>query len=142
MSQESGPATASTQVAEANVLNVTGPVVIHYSRTSITGAPLFSYKDGELDVSFSGGEDIARKDTPWGEIVTVTLENVPDAFIRTLTLLVPKIRLRIGDPVSFDTLGIETIDRSGAHVLSPGPTGVLQTYQSHQLQGVAEFNFS
>jgi hypothetical protein len=142
MSQESGAATASTQVAEANVFNITGPVVIHYSRASITGAPLFSYKDGELDVSFSSGDDIARKDTPLGEIVTVTLENVPDAFIRTLTLLVPKTRLRIDDQVYFDALGIETIDRSGAHVLPPGPTEVLQTYRSHQLHGVAEFDFS
>lgn len=141
MSQESGAATASTQVEEANVFNVTGPIVIHYSRTSITGAPLFSYKDGELDLSFSGDDDIARKDTPQGEIVTVTLENVPDALIRIFTLLVPRIRMRIGDNVSFDTLGIETIDRSGAFVLPPGPTGVLQTYRSHQVQGVAEFRF-
>jgi hypothetical protein len=142
MSQESGAATASAQVEEGNVFNVTGPIVIHYSRTSITGAPLFSYKDGELDVSFSGGDDIIRSNTPLGEIVTVILDNVPDAFIRTFTLLVPKIRLRIDDQVSFDTLGIETIDRSGAHVLPPGPTGVLQTYRSHQLHGVAEFSFS
>lgn len=131
----------STQVEEANVFDVTGPIVIHYSRTSITGAPLFSYKDGELDLSFSGDDDIARKGTPLGEIVTVTLENVPDAFIRIFTLLVPRTRLHIGAHISFDTLGIETIDRSGAFVLPPGPTGVLQTYRSHQLQGVAEFRF-
>lgn len=142
MSQESAASTASTQLEEANVFTITGPIVIHYFSTSITGAPLFSYKDGELDLNFSGNDEITRKDTPQGEIVTVTLENVADAFIRTFTLLVPRIRLRIGDNVSFDTLGIETIDRSFAFVLSPGPTGVLQTYRSHQLQGVAEFVFS
>jgi hypothetical protein len=138
MSQEPETATTSTQVKEASLFNVTGPIVIRYSRTSITGEPEFSYQDGELDLNFSG-EDIAREDTPLGEIVTVTLENAVDAFIRTFTLLVPKIRLFVGDQTPFDTLGIETIDRSGAFVPPPGPTGVLQTYRAHQLQGIAEF---
>jgi hypothetical protein len=96
-----------------------------------------SYKDAELDLNFSGA-DITQTDSPMGELVTVTLEDVPDAFIRTFTLIVPKIRLRMGDEVLFDALGIETIDRSGARTLPPGPTGVLQTYRSHQLQGSAQ----
>lgn len=137
MSQEPGAATTSTQLQEANLFTVTGPIVIHYSRLSFTGEPRFSYKDGELDLSFSGA-DIDQKNTPLGEIVTVTLENVADAFVRTFTLLVPRIMLRMGENVSFDTLGIEVIDRSFAFVPPPGPTGVLQTYRSHQLQGVAE----
>jgi hypothetical protein len=137
MSQESTTAPTSTRLQEANLFNITGPIVINYSRTSFTGEPRFSYKDGERDLNFSG-TDISQKNTPLGEIVTVTLENVPDAFIRTFTLLVPRIMLRMGDDISFDTLGIEVIDRSGAFVPSPGPTGVLQTYRSHQLQGVAE----
>ena len=77
-------------------------------------------------------------DTPLGELVTVTLENVVDAVVRTFTLLVPKIRLSMGDQVDFDTLGIFTSDRSGAFVPPPGPTGVLQTYSLHQLRGVAQ----
>jgi hypothetical protein len=142
MSQQSEVSTVSTQVVEANTFNITGSIVISYSRTSVTGVPVFSYNDGELNLNFSGSDDIAQKDTPLGEIVTITLQNIPDAFIRTFTLLVPKTRLRIGDQPSFDTHGIETIDRSDAHVLPPGPIGVLQTYRSHQLQGVAEFNVS
>jgi hypothetical protein len=138
MSQEPESETTSPQVEEANLFTVTGPIVIRYSRSSITGEPQFSYQDGELDLSFSG-EDIAWEDTPLGEIVTVTLEDVPDAFVRTFTLLVPKTRLFVGDQAPFDTLGIETIDRSGAFVPPPGPTGVLQIYRSHQLQGAAEF---
>lgn len=112
MSQQSEVSTASTQVVEANTFNITGSIVISYSRTSVTGVPVFSYNDGELNLNFSGSDDIAQKDTPLGEIVTITLQNIPDAFIRTFTLLVPKTRLRIGDQPSFDTQGIETIDRS------------------------------
>jgi hypothetical protein len=136
MSQEPGAVTTSEQLGEANQFNVTGPIVISYSRTSFGGVPQFSYKDAELDLNFSG-DDITREDTPLGEIVTVTLENlVPvDGPLRTFTLLVPKVRLRRDDQVSFDTLGIETID-SSAGFAPPSPR-VLQAYRSHQLQGVA-----
>ncbi|HZA17216.1 MAG TPA: hypothetical protein VE844_17850 [Gammaproteobacteria bacterium] len=137
MSRELGAAASSKHVEEANLFNITGPIVIRYSRSSIAAMPQFSYKDAELDLSFSG-DDITRRDAPLGEIVTVTLEDVPDAFVRSFTLLVPKMRLSMGDNVSFDTLGIETIDRSGAFVPPPGPTGTLQIYRSHQLQGSAE----
>lgn len=136
MSQEPGAGTTSEQLGQANQFNVTGPIVISYSTTSFTGAPQFSYKDAELDLNFSG-DDITRKETPLGEIVTVTLENlVPvDGPLRTFTLLVPKIRLNRGDQIFFDTLGIETIDRSAGFAL-PSPAA-LQTYRSHQIQGVA-----
>lgn len=137
MSQEQIAVTTPNQLAEANLFNITGPIVISYSASSIAGVPTFSYKDAERDLQFSGDE-VARMDTPLGELVTVTLENVVDAVVRTFTLLVPKIRLSMGDQVDFDTLGIFTSDRSGAFVPPPGPTGVLQTYSLHQLRGVAQ----
>lgn len=137
MAQEPGAAVASTQLEDANLFTIRGPIVVLYGRSSFAGPPTFSYKDAELDLNF-GGADITQADSPMGELVTVTLEDVPDAFVRTFTLIVPKIRLCMGDQVSFDTLGIETIDRSGAFTLPPGPTGVLQISRSHQLQGTAE----
>jgi len=137
MSKEQISVTAPNQLAEANLFNITGPIVINYSATSIAGVPTFSYKDAERDLQFSGNE-VARMDTPVGELVTVTLENVGDAFVRTFTLLVPKIRLSMGDQVDFETLGILTTDRSNAFVPPPGPADVLQTYSLHQLRGVAQ----
>ncbi|MGH8904218.1 MAG: hypothetical protein ACRDYA_21670 [Egibacteraceae bacterium] len=138
MAQQPEAATASEQLEDANLFIITGPIMIHYSRTTLPGPPAFSYKDAELDLNFSGPA-ITQADSPMGELVTVILENVADGFIRTFTLIVPKIRLYIGDQVPFDTLGIETIDRSGAFTLPPGPTGVLKIYRSHQLQGTAQF---
>lgn len=128
---------AARELEEGNLFTIAGPIVISYSRSSIAGVPLFSYKDAERDLDLSD-TDIIRTDSPAGELVTVTLESVVDAFVRTFTLLVPTIRLRMGDQVDFDTLGIETTDRSGAFVPSPGPSGVLQTYQVHELRGVAQ----
>jgi hypothetical protein len=77
-----------------------------------------------------------------GEFVTVTLQNVPDAFVRTFTLIVPNIRLQMGDELPFDTVGIEVTDRSGAHVPPPGPSGVLTVIRIHQLSGVAQYVIS
>jgi hypothetical protein len=132
MAQEQIAVTAPNQL-EANLFNITGPIVINYSATSITGVPTFSYKDAERDLQFSGDE-VTRIDAPVGELVTVTLETVADAFVRTFTLLVPRIRLSMGYQVDFETLGILTTNLTG---LVP-PTGLLQTYSLHQLRGVAQ----
>jgi hypothetical protein len=127
----------ANQLVDANLFNITGPIRINYSSTSITGVPLVSYKDADLDLNFQDDE-ITRIQTPQGELVTVTLDNVVDAFTRTFTLVVPSIRLPRGQEVEFTTLGFETTDRSGAFVPAPGPSGVLQTYQVYQLRGTAQ----
>ena len=125
------------QLGDANLYDITGPIVVNYSRNSIAGVPLLSYSDAELSLNFSGTE-IAQVDTTVGEVVTVTLQDVVDAFVRTFTLVIPKIRLRMGEEVEFDAIGIETVDRSLAFVPAPGPNGVLQTYRVHDLHGVAQ----
>ena len=127
----------TTRLGEANLFDITGPIVVNYSRTSIAGVPLLSYQDGERTLNFSGTE-ITRVDVTVGELVTVTLDDVVDAFVRTFTILVPRVRLEMGQEVEFDAVGIETVDRSGAFVLPPGPEGVLQTYRVHDLHGAAQ----
>jgi hypothetical protein len=136
MEQQDATAIAS-QLFDANLFNITGPIRINYSSSSIRGVPLVSYKDADLDLNFQDNE-ITRIQTPQGELVTVTLDNVVDAFTRTFTLVVPSIRLPRGQEVEFTTLGFETTDRSGAFVPAPGPSGVLQTYQVYQLRGTAQ----
>ncbi len=127
----------ATRLGEANLFDITGPIVVSYSRSSITGVPLLSYSDGEVTLNFSGDE-ITRVDVAIGELVTVTLADVVDAFVRTFTILVPRVKLGMGEEVEFDAVGIETVDRSLAFVPSPGPEGVLQTYRVHDLHGVAQ----
>ena len=129
--------TAIAQLADANLFDVDAPIGVHYSRSSITGVPLLSYRDTAHDLNFSG-EEIVRVETPIGELVTVTLDDVTDAFVRRFTLVVPVVRLQRGDQVEMSTIGIETTDRSGAFVPSPGPSGVLTTYLIHQLSGTAQ----
>ena len=125
------------QLEDANLFDITGPIVINYTRNSIAGVPLLSYADAELSLNFAGRE-ITQVDTTSGELVTVTLQDVVDAFVRTFTLVIPRIRLSLGEEVEFDAIGIETVDRSLAFVPAPGPSGVLQTYRVHDLHGVAQ----
>ena len=125
------------QLFDANLFDITGPIRINYSASSFQGGPQVSYKDADLDLNFQDDE-ITRIQTAQGELVTVTLDNVVDAFTRTFTLVVPSIRLPRIKEVEFTTLGVETTDRSGAFVPAPGPSGVLQTYQVYQLRGTAQ----
>lgn len=136
--QEDQSSTTSGSLEEPDVFDIKGPIAINFATTSFTGTPRFSYKDAELELSFEG-DQITITATPIGLLATVTLEDAVDAFVRTFTLVVPKITLaNTGDQVEFDATGIELIDRSGAFVPAPGPLGVLQVSRLHQLHGTAQ----
>lgn len=134
MTQE---AVAPAALREANQFDTTGPIVVSYSRTSIAGKPLFAYRDAERDLTFSGAE-ITRTPTPVGELVTVTLDEVVDAFVRRFTLVVPLIQVPPAGSTAFSTFAFETVDRSVAFVPPPGPEGVLQHHRLHELHGTAQ----
>jgi hypothetical protein len=111
---------------------------VSYSATSISGRPLFHYKDATHDLDFVG-DQIDRIETPVGTLVTVTIEPNNDAREVRFSLLIPVIKLRSRDDKQrFATFGIETTDRSQSHTLPPGPAGVLQTYRTFKLEGTAE----
>src|SRR4051794_22469114 len=48
--------TRPAQLVDANLFDVAGPIRINFSRSSITGRPLFSYQDAELNLNFQGDE--------------------------------------------------------------------------------------
>ena len=129
--------TATPQLLDANLFDVSGPVRINFSRTSIAGRPQLSYQDTEFDLHFEG-EELEIVSTQIGDLVTVTVQSIVDAVDRRITLLVPTIRLAAGEQVEFETVLLETLDRSAAFVPAPGPAGVLQSYRSHQLQATAQ----
>ena len=129
--------TTGTALAEANLIEISGPIRITYSRSSFSGEPQLSYRDAELDLSFRG-DQLRRVQTPVGELVTVTVTMVPDALNRLVTLLVPTIRLCAADQLEFSTLLVETVDRSVGFAPLPGSPGVLQDYKVHQVSGTAK----
>ena len=131
-------ATEKLTLGDANLFDILGPMQINFASSSIKGVPLLSYRDATLNLNFED-EDITRVPTPGGgELVTVTLERAEDAFIRTLTLVLPLVRLPRGESAEFETFVVETVDRSQAFVVTPGPVGALQSYLVHQVRATAQ----
>jgi hypothetical protein len=130
--------TTSDMLVDANTFDVDGPIRAQFSSSSIRGIPLMSYEDAGLNLTFEG-DKITQAKTALGQLVTVTLDEVVDAYIRTFTLILPIIRVGDDEVAEFEALGIETTDRSGAFVPTGGPAGVLQTSRVHQLHGNARW---
>ena len=128
--------TSAVSLFDASLFDIAGPIRINYATSSISGTPRLTYQDAEQNLNFED-QEITHTQSPLGELVTVTVETVVDAFIRTFTLIVPTIKLPHGGETEFDTLGIETTDTSSAFVGLSKAAGVKQTYRVHQLHGVA-----
>ncbi|MCB0189579.1 MAG: hypothetical protein KDE31_35145 [Caldilineaceae bacterium] len=67
-------------------------VEVFYDTTSVSGQPLFSYRDDCFDRSFKGKE-IRAEEAEVGHLITVTLEVVSDERTVTFTLIVPTVNL-------------------------------------------------
>jgi hypothetical protein len=63
---------------------------ITYSTTGSDGKPTLSYTGPKGEHSFSG-DDIRTLDSELGTEVTVTLEDIADLHVMTLTVLVPEM---------------------------------------------------
>lgn len=114
-------------------------VHIIYSTTSITGKPIFNYEYSKSTYSFTGDE-IRTQKTEIGTIVTVTLESVPNLYVKTLTLLVPAINLD-GSEREFKTIAIQTAsktNKAGESLVK----GAVQSYEVINLKGNANFVIS
>ena len=127
-----------TGLADANLFEISGPIVISYATSQLHRRAAAFLRRRRADAQLLRDWGFTRTEVLGGELVTVTIEEVIDAFVRTFTVLVPRITVSRGEQIEFDALGIETIDRSRAFVPAPGPAGVLQTYQVHDLRGVAQ----
>ena len=111
-----------------------GTIKIMYSTTSLSGLPLFNYKDSQQALTFQG-EEIRQSDSEIGRQITVTIEQIPDLQTVTFTLLLPDINLE-GTETRFRTVGITTITRTsiGGPDLVKGP---IQTYLPRIFWGTA-----
>jgi hypothetical protein len=107
---------------------------ISYSTTSITGKPIFNYKDSKGAHNFTG-DGIRTQNTEIGMMVTVLLGAVPDFHVITLTLLLPTINLD-GSARNFKTIAIQTTSKdtiAGESLVK----GAVQSYEVIDLQGTA-----
>ena len=105
---------------------------ITYSTSSLTGEPQLTYTDRHGKDVFTGDE-IETRDTALGTEVTVTLEEVPELHVVTLTLVVPEVRAPSGAVKPLETFAIRT---TTATVINGKPP-VAQTYRVIALHGAA-----
>jgi hypothetical protein len=112
----------------------------HYppSRTasSFTGQRQFNYRDVSTNHTFVG-EEISLRDTEIGQLITVTLETVPDLRTVTFTLILPLVNvLPQSGGTRVQVPGILTT----THTTVSGPgLGAEKSYSTVNLQGTAQF---
>ncbi len=107
---------------------------ISYQTGDLNAEPVFKYSRSGRDFSFSG-DQIRVTQTEIGQLVTVTLRQVPDLKTVTLTLLLPAINL-ISDTALFETFVIYTTHKTtiqGPDVLD----GQIQSYSTQRVRGKA-----
>jgi hypothetical protein len=120
----------------ANLFELGGEdIQVTYSSSSFAGPPLFSYRDGSINQQFSG-EDIRAEESELGELLTVTLEQIPDLRTVTFTLILPVVTVL---PASMGTFiqvgGITTTTHTT--IVGP-PLGQQKTYSAVSLRGTAQ----
>jgi hypothetical protein len=95
-------------LVEPNTYELSGDnTQITYSTTSVDGQPTFSYSGKKGEHSYSGDE-IQTLDSALGTEVTVTLEDVADLHVITLTLLIPEMWIAPHAGMEVRTLAIFT----------------------------------
>src|SRR5262245_21077186 len=87
---------------QPNLFEVSGyGIQVTYSTTSLDGQPHFNYQDTHQSKLFIGNQ-IHTETTELGTLVSVLLQQTPDAGSTTFTLVVPRINLRQFDTVNID----------------------------------------
>lgn len=125
------PEQPSTEARQPNQFDVQGDgVTISYLNSSPQGVPLFKYRDDERTVSRSGDE-IRTEQAEITTLVTIDVEQVPDAREVTATLFLPTIVLREGSiETALATIGVLTTSARRSE-------GQVQTYRALNLSGTA-----
>jgi hypothetical protein len=126
----------ANEFQQANLFELSGgDIQITYSASSFQGVPLFSYRDGAIIRQF-GGEEIRSIKTELGELLTVTLEQIPDLRTVTFTLILPVVNLLPGSGGPYIQVpGITT----KSYTTIAGPViGPEKTYSLVNLKGTAQ----
>ena len=113
-----------------------GSIQVSYASTSILGGPILSYRDPQRNLSFRG-EEIRSQDTELGELITVTLEAIPDLRTITFTLILPIVTVMLqSHGIHIRVPGVTTTNPT---TIAGPPPGPQKLYSVVNLQGTAQF---
>jgi hypothetical protein len=94
-------------LVEPNIYELSGEgMQISYSTSGIEGSPSFSYRGPKGDDQTFSGDEIETLDTALGTEVTVTVADVADLHVITLTLVIPEMWVAPGSGLEFKTIAI------------------------------------
>ena len=121
----------------ANLFELSSKTIhVTYSTTSILGGPILSYRDDLRSLSFRG-DDLQIEQTALGEIVTVTLEVVPDLRTVSFSLIVPTVTVMPqSNGARVKVLGVTT---TAPTTIAGPPPGPELLYSAVYLRGTAQF---
>jgi hypothetical protein len=121
----------------ANLFELNGNLIhATFSSTNILGGPILSYRDDQRSLSFRG-EEIRIQQTELGELITVTLEAVPDLKTVTFSLLLPVVTVMPqSSGIRIKVPGITTTNPT---TIAGPPPGPQQLYSLVNLRGTAQF---
>jgi hypothetical protein len=122
---------------QANLFELNSSSIhVTFSSTSISGDPIFSYRDNQRSLSFRG-EDIRLQDTEIGQLVTVTLEVIPDLKTVTFSLILPVVTvMHQSSGIRIKVPGITTTNPT---TIAGPPLGPQSLYSIVNLRGTAQF---
>ncbi|MDF2758945.1 MAG: hypothetical protein K0R44_388 [Thermomicrobiales bacterium] len=113
-------------------------VSVTYTTYGFAGPSLTYHNEADpTEVGTYTGAQVRTAQSELGDLVTVTLEEIPDAQRRTLTLFVPAIYLdadKAGDGINVETLVVWTTNREG-----PLARDQVQTYEERRVSGTAKW---
>ncbi|RZT88729.1 hypothetical protein EV383_5674 [Pseudonocardia sediminis] len=123
-------------LADANHYTVSGDGLEITVSPGPAGEVQLGYRGAAPARTFTADEVVDEQGIV-GSSVSVTLQEAPDRGRTTLTVLVPRVRVRPGERVRIQTIGITTV-----HLASIAPAadhGQLERSTITELQGVATF---
>jgi hypothetical protein len=124
-------------LTRANLFELSGGSIhVTYSSTSILGGPILSYRDNQRNLSFTG-ESIRLLDTELGQLITVTLEAIPDLKTVTFSLLLPIVTVM--SQSSGLQIRVPSITTTNPTTIAGPPLGPQQLYSVINLRGTAQF---
>lgn len=144
LGRETGLAQATPATAAKPNLYSLGAdgVDIAYSTSSVDGMPTFAFTSAleGIDARASGDEigiePLFAGGWPFGSMVSIYVDAAPDAWARSITLVLPEINLDAGREAPFTTFAILT-----RHLTTIGGpalvSGQLQEYELISLHGTA-----
>lgn len=122
---------------QANSFKVAGDSIeVQYVTGTLSGSSL-SYRDGEIDRTFSDAVLEIDGTTALGQLITVTIRHVPDGEIVRFTLVLPSILVPgFNTPVDVEVGGVTVTQRTP---FTPEPQHGQQTFYSFvTLTGTAQ----